>query len=295
MLSLSRLREAKRTYWANRTYLRRGHWESLSPALASVAGGPTVLFFPDAPHEAYLIRKLCAYGGIEATTDPQVPHDLGVFFADRTFSSPPASSPSTHALVDVAVVNARCTDISKTTVQRLFAEVFGYALSVNPTTYQGAAVEKSIRNATHDGRVVSCPLSTPSADKAYQKRIDNRVRDGMRLDYRTAVVGGDLPVVVCKYWRQDGDEMPGPVAHAHAAAPDTVFSRREIQNILRFSARLGLDYGELDVLRDRQDGRIYIVDANDTPIGPREELSDRDYHAVLDRMLSAFHRNFLSG
>ena len=24
-------------------------------------------------------------------------------------------------------------------------------------------------------------------------------------------------------------------------------------------------------------------------------ISDRDYHAVLDRMLSAFHRNFLSG
>jgi hypothetical protein len=48
---LDRLRELKRTYWANHTYLRRTRWESLSPALSSVASGPRVLFYPDSRRE----------------------------------------------------------------------------------------------------------------------------------------------------------------------------------------------------------------------------------------------------
>jgi hypothetical protein len=286
---LDRLSEVKRTYWANHTYLRRTRWESLSPALASVTSGPRVLFYPDYPHENYLIRKLCAYGGIEVTSNPRESYDLGVFFTDRTFASPDA-----HARIDDTFVNYNCTDISKTNVQHLFAEVFGYALSVDPMTYEGAAVEKSNVNATHDGRIVSCPLGVRDEENVYQKRIDNRVSDDVFLDYRTTIVGDEIPVVVCKYWRHEDDGMPGPVTNAHAEAPDEVFSPGEMRHILQFARQLGLDYGEVDVLRDNEDDHIYIVDANDTPIGPREELSDRDYHAVLDRTLSAFHRNFLS-
>jgi len=31
---------------------------------------------------------------------------------------------------------------------------------------------------------------------------------------------------------------------------------------------MALDYGELDVLRNKNDGKIYIVDVNNTPQGP---------------------------
>jgi len=288
-LLFDRLRELKRTYIANHTYLRRTRWESLGPALASVTAGPRVFFYPDYPHEAYLLRKMCAYGGIEVTSNPRMSYDLGVFFTDQTFASP-----ETYSLVDDSFVNANCTDIGKRTVQNVFADVFGYSLAIDPATYTGTAVEKSVLNATHDGRVVSCPLHARDEEKVYQKRVDNRVRNGLFLDYRTTIVGDEIPVVVCKYWRHEDNGMPGRVTNAHVADPRSVFSGTEIRHILHFATRLGLEYGEVDVLRDNEDERIYIVDANDTPIGPREELSDADYHAVLDRMLSAVERNFLS-
>lgn len=281
--TLDRLRELKRTYWANHTYLRRSRWESLRWAITSVVWGPTVLFYPDYPHENYIIRKLCAYGGIEATASPRVPHDVGFFFTDQTFASPEDYDP-----VVPSFINQNCTDISKENVQRVFEEVFGYSLAVDPTAYHGPTIEKSNQNARHDGQVVTCPIDAPAADKVYQKRIDNQVDNDIFLDYRTTIIGDSVPTVVCKYWRYENGSMPGTVVKAEAARAGDVFSKSEVDAILRFARAIGLDFGEVDVLRDKNDGRIYIVDANATPIGPREELSDTDYHTVLDRMLSAF-------
>ena len=39
---------------------------------------------------------------------------------------------------------------------------------------------------------------------------------------------------------------------------------------------MGLDWGGLDVLRDRADGRIYVVDVNKTDVGPVIALSWTD-------------------
>jgi phage terminase large subunit-like protein len=50
--------------------------------------------------------------------------------------------------------------------------------------------------------------------------------------------------------------------------PADVFSETEIALIRRFTQELKMDWGGVDVLRNRQDGRIYIVDANKTDMGP---------------------------
>ena len=42
------------------------------------------------------------------------------------------------------------------------------------------------------------------------------------------------------------------------------------------SGRMGLDWGGLDVLRDRVDGRLYVVDVNKTDVGPVIALSWTD-------------------
>ena len=47
-----------------------------------------------------------------------------------------------------------------------------------------------------------------------------------------------------------------------------MFSVEEEEAILDLAARIGLDYGEIDVLRDA-DGEIYVVDVNKTPWWPR--------------------------
>ena len=283
-----RLKEVKRTYWGNHTYLRRSRRQSLRAAISSVVSGPTIFFYPQYPHENYIIRKLCAYGGIEVTSHPKSPYDVGFFFTDQTFSSPKDYGP-----VCPSFINHRCTDISKQNVQDVFENIFGYSLAIDPTVYDGPAIAKSNQNAKHDGRVVTCPIDAPGGDTVYQKRVDNRVEGDVFLDYRTTIVGDAVPTVVCKYWKCDDGKMPGTVVEAEAAQAHDVFTAEEVETIRQFAHAIGLDFGELDVLRDHDDGRIYIVDVNSTPIGPREELSDPEYHVVFERMLSALHKQFL--
>ncbi|MFQ1030681.1 hypothetical protein ACEWB3_12515, partial [Staphylococcus haemolyticus] len=49
---------------------------------------------------------------------------------------------------------------------------------------------------------------------------------------------------------------------------EDVYSVAEIEALTRFAKSLCLDWGGLDVLRDRTDGRLYVVDANKTDMGP---------------------------
>lgn len=61
-------------------------------------------------------------------------------------------------------------------------------------------------------------------------------------------------------------------------SPADIFSAAELAQLLDFGARIGLEYGELDVLRDRDSGRIYVVDVNRTPYGPGSVGRDPTWH-----------------
>jgi hypothetical protein len=62
---------------------------------------------------------------------------------------------------------------------------------------------------------------------------------------------------------------------------------------LRLCREMRLDFGELDVLRDRHDGRIYVVDVNRTPWGPPRTLGTRGALRAIDLVAEAFHDAFL--
>ncbi len=63
-----------------------------------------------------------------------------------------------------------------------------------------------------------------------------------------------------------------------------MLSENELLNIYHFCEKIGMDYGELDVLRDRDDGRIYIVDANIAPSGPPSPISDEDARRAIVKL-----------
>ena len=67
---------------------------------------------------------------------------------------------------------------------------------------------------------------------------------------------------------------------------DDVLSPAEQGQLLQFANDLGMDYGELDVLRDEGSGLIYVVDANRTPIRPRG-LKRQDEDAALGPLAEA--------
>jgi hypothetical protein len=181
------------------------------------------------------------------TCDPQVPD-----FSKRTRK--------------VRSVNFNCRDISKSTISAAFERVAGYSLGVDPTTYSGPIVDKSEVNAAHDGRTVVGPIERVSG-RSYQKLIDNEVEGGLVEDLRTCTVAGQ-PVIVFRKRRPLARRFANENVSVGWGRPEEVFSPAEIDLIRRFCSEIKLDWGGVDVLRDRQDGRIYIVDANKTDMGP---------------------------
>jgi glutathione synthase/RimK-type ligase-like ATP-grasp enzyme len=67
--------------------------------------------------------------------------------------------------------------------------------------------------------------------------------------------------------------------------PEEVFSAAELSQIERFCDAMQLDWGGLDVLREHESGRLYVVDVNKTDTGPAVVLNWRD-RAKATRLLA---------
>ena len=179
--------------------------------------------------------------------------------------------------------NGHCLDISKSTLDRHHHAAFGYGVNVDPTIHEGPMLEKSEGNAVHDGSEIQGPLSPDQLKpgKVYQRIIDNRTEGGLFEDLRVVVIHGEVPVVYRK-------RKAGAVRYTNetaevdlAESPETVLSESEIDQIGSLSAKMCAEFAELDVLRDRQDGRIYCVDLNPTPYGPPSGLSAEDSEKAI--------------
>jgi len=57
--------------------------------------------------------------------------------------------------------------------------------------------------------------------------------------------------------------------------------------LLQLCHELGLDYGELDVLINVDDGKVYIVAVNNTPFGPPKILDSRSAALALESLSGA--------
>lgn len=161
--------------------------------------------------------------------------------------------------------NDRVEDISKNHVARVFKNVFGYSLAIDPLTHHGQAVCKSDANGTHDGKIVNCPITQGEIENgAVYQRLIETATDGLRSeDLRTNVVKGALPVVFHKFKSLEG-RFGTSYLHTDVCSADDVYSKEEQVQISAFCDEIGLDFGCIDVLRDVNDGRIYIVDVNKT-------------------------------
>jgi hypothetical protein len=59
-----------------------------------------------------------------------------------------------------------------------------------------------------------------------------------------------------------------------------------------YCRKIGLEYGEIDILRSDEDGKIYIIDVNNTPWWPPNKLSDIDRNIALNMMWNALIQEF---
>lgn len=240
-----------------------------------------ISFFPKKPRSYYAIWPVCQLAHVKIVDDP-AEADLHFYFEDIEFLTAPRQAPT-----DRPAFNIGCFDIRKSVVSRVFEETFGYSLKVDPATYQGRAVEKSEANGKHDGRIVECPVTAPRNDRVYQRLIDNSFDGREHIDIRTPVVGGRIPFVYLKR-RMPDLRFSNENHRVDLIDADAMLSKREQSQILAFAEAMRLDFGGLDVLRDREDGRIYIVDANKTDMGPPSALSGHEKFRAMRGLAGAF-------
>lgn len=250
----------------------------------------TVLFLPDRPDYSHVLYKICNSLGVTMTTSAVSEPDVVVAFEDVTKRS--HNQLLAELSADHFVVNQHCSDISKTKVEEAFREVFGYGTFVDPLTYEGACVMKSDDNAMHDGTLIQCPITTKRADRVYQRVINNTMGDEV-VDVRVPVVGDAIPLIYWKY-RDARSRFSNWNDRAQIGSAESAFSNRELALITEFTARLGLDFGELDVLRDVDDGQIYIVDVNNTPCGPPNHLGKAESRQAVEVLSASFYDEFVA-
>ena len=254
-----------------------------------------VLFYPHIPWESSMVIYICIQRRYRVTDSISRRPDLIMKWDPATYAPSSLIPEKLKALSQV--INYACTDISKSHAAEIFKAVFGYELTVNPLVYRGKCVQKSNINAQHDGQIIECPIDQLQPDFVYQVLIDNEAGDGLVLDMRVPVFGDFLPFILFKYQPAIGRFHAGSVRQQIVETSDAI-SHQEQGKILEFCRLMGLDYGELDVLRDRNDGRIYIVDVNPTPHGYPVHYAihlDPNMRQVVQRQAEAFSMVFMEG
>lgn len=250
-----------------------------------------VLFRPEVPAYGHAMYKICLQLGYRITGDRTRPFEVAIGWEDTAFAVKDnvlSQLSSTHV-----VLNLDCQDTSKTRVATIFGQVFGYSLAIDPRRHQGRCVRKSEINAQHDGTIVECPTDRV-AGFAYQKLIDNEVAGGLVQDMRMPVIGHQIPFVYLKY-RPVDIRFKNLNTRVELARVEDVLSPEEVDKAKQFCRALSLDYGEIDILRNKEDGRVYIIDVNTTPSGPPNHISGEGERTAVVEMATAFEEGLRRG
>lgn len=179
----------------------------------------------------------------------------------------------------------------KEIVHYWFYKTFGYQIAVDPDEIPDKIVVKSNENAKHDGKVIINPTLDDiksSADRVCSILVDNTTEDGLFVrDIRIPIINFEIPFVYLKY-KSIKMRFETDSSFSRLVEPLEALTTEEIKKIKLFCKEIKLDYGELDVLRDKNNLKIYIVDVNNTPYGPPRGLPKEDLNILFKRLFSAF-------
>lgn len=244
----------------------------------SSRSGPRIWFAPDRPRPWYLIWSVLHAAGARIAKSA-AEADAVFFFDDSTSGSAMDWPPEARA------INRHCQSIAKSHVGDVFEQCFGYSLNVDPAKFTGSMVRKSEENGAHDGRIVEGPCA-PEPGVVYQRVIDNSIAGGMVEDLRCPTVGGRIPLVILKR-RKIGARFANSNESVELVETHTVLSPAEQMQLSDFTRAMQLDWGGLDVLRDKADGRLYVVDVNKTDMGPPIIMAMDDKIRVTKQLAAA--------
>lgn len=244
----------------------------------------TVWIHPEFPSRNSTIYKISRRLKFNLVTKPFPNTCLGIYFHDTTVSS------QLQHTCYFPIINKEIYDISKETVDKLHLEVFGYNTIINPTSHIGSCVVKSNENALHDGQIIRCPIHQTEENKIYQIIIDNQEQE-LFVDYRICIMKSDIVIAYKKYKTK---ELRFTNDTCAASILDIQFIPKNIQShIISFTTKMQSDFCEIDVLKDNNTGKWYIIDLNKTPYGPPASLSKSDKKKAVEILSNGFSKNFI--
>lgn len=247
-----------------------------------------ILFYPEKPIYYHTLYQVCKINDFAITNKPQKA-DVVVHFEDTTHRK------HDKVIREIAkkqnVINYHCWDISKKRVEKVHKKIFGYNLSIDPQSYREKYIRKGNTNTSHDGIILS-RLTKPQKGYVYQRLINN-VSNREAVDIRIPVFGKIIPFAYLKY-RPVAQRFSDKYTRAYIVKPSSVITKKEYDSILKMCDEMGLDSGELDVLRDNDTARLYVVDVNNTPAGPPLSLSVKEKIRAIQLMSDAFQQSFLN-
>lgn len=243
----------------------------------------TIAFVPHMPAFWYNIWFANQIAGLRSTADATGADSVFVFEDSTINAFDPDTLPS-----QMVKINHRISDVTKTRVGVVFEQVFGYAISIDPLTYDGEGIRKSNQNGAHDGVKIRFPLREDQivSEFVYQRLVDTTNTPGICEDLRIAYVFGEIPVVYHKF-KDTAVRFGTEYLRVDLRTPEQVFSATEIEQLVVFCDKMGLDFGAVDVMRDKTNGRIYVVDVNKTCM-PVLSLTFREQMNAQRRIATAF-------
>ena len=241
----------------------------------------SILVYPHYPSRGSTIYKVGNQLGYNVTNKPSKNIQFAVYWEYLTFREEYRFLEQLAA--DKTVINLHSRDISKVYVDAIHQEVFGYCTIVDPLTYHGKMVKKNDINAKHDGQIIDAPVQTVEEGYIYQILIDNSHSDHLVKDIRVPVVGEVLDFAYIKL-REISERFKNTTINTQLEDIYQLFSKKELGQINAFCKKLNLEYGELDILRNNNDQKIYIVDINNTPQGPPANTSKKDAQVALNKI-----------
>jgi len=193
-----------------------------------------------------------------------------------------------HANPGYFAINANCNDVSKGNVDRQWCTVFGYGAEINPLTYEGlCVVRKNVAQGIHDARILVHPIK-PMPGMFYTKLINTRVGKDLFRDIRLVIIGNEVIAVIIKekLLANRFNQRVNYTTKYITSKIDEWLSKDEQEKVFEFCVNMGLDYGEIDCLRD-EDEKLYCVDVNNIP-GTRQEFETPEMLQEFEKLLQKF-------
>ena len=239
----------------------------------------------------FMLRK----AGVEMSNKLIGKYDVGIYWDPRMDINKQTPKLKQNGK-KIKLINLFLVDTAKGFVAESFGQHFGYEYKVDPTTFNGYCISKHNGNGTKSCFFLKCPIEANDIfkDHSYQQIIDytDKKDPNTLYELRIPIVGGIIPCVLFKT-RNRGLRFTSKNRSIQIVNPLKYLTEQECHKIITYCRYIGLEMGEIDVLRSQEDGQIYIIDVNNTSWWPPNKLGDVDRNIVLNLIWNAFLESFL--